>query len=78
MFKIKWPWSKKEIHELPNVVEEKRPTLKKATTKNDMLKKSPSKKAVTQNIKTEIKSGKKPAQAVAIALNVQRKAKAKK
>lgn len=39
------------------------------------LKKSKSKKAVSENIKTEIESGKPQKQAVAIALNVQRKAK---
>lgn len=43
-----------------------------------MLKKSTSKKAVSQNIKTEIAAGKPPKQAVAIALNVQRTAKKKK
>ena len=41
------------------------------------LKKSKSKKAVQENIRTEIHSGKKPAQAVAIALDVARKAGAK-
>ena len=39
------------------------------------LKKSPSKKAVAANIKTEIKAGRPQKQAVAIALNVQREAK---
>lgn len=41
------------------------------------LKKSSSKKAVSANIKTEIKSGKSKEQAVAIALSVQAKAKKK-
>lgn len=41
------------------------------------LKKSASKKAVSENIRTEIKSGVKPKQAVAIALSVQREAKKK-
>lgn len=41
------------------------------------LKKSASEKAFVQNIKTEIKHGKAPKQAVAIAYNVQ-KAAAKK
>ena len=41
------------------------------------LKKSASKKAVPVNIKTEIKAGKPPKQAVAIALSVQREAKKK-
>lgn len=43
------------------------------------LKKSSSKKALQENIKTEIKIGKKPVkQAVAIAYAVQRRAKKKK
>lgn len=42
------------------------------------LCKSKSKKCVSKNIKTEIKSGKPQKQAVAIALNTQRKAKNKK
>lgn len=42
------------------------------------LKKAKSKKAVGENIKTEMKAGKPQKQAVAIALNVQRKAKKKK
>ena len=41
------------------------------------LKKSASKEAVSQNIKTEIAAGKKPKQAVAIALSTQRAAKKK-
>lgn len=41
------------------------------------LKKSKSKKAVGENIKTEMKHGKKRDQAVAIALETQRKAKEK-
>lgn len=39
------------------------------------LKKSASKKAISKNIKTEIKAGKPQKQAVAIALDVQRRAK---
>jgi hypothetical protein len=56
-----------------------KPTLKKATTRSKTmpLKKSASKKAVSTNIKTEIKAGKPQKQAVAIALNVQREAKKK-
>jgi len=42
------------------------------------LKKSKSKKAVGENIKTEKAAGKSQKQAVAIALNVQRDAKKKK
>jgi hypothetical protein len=37
-----------------------------------------SKASISKNIRTEIKHGKKPKQAVAIALSVARKAKAKK
>ena len=42
------------------------------------LKKSTSKKAVGQNIKTEMKAGKSQKQAVAIALSTQRAATKKK
>ena len=42
------------------------------------LKKSTSKKAFAHNVRAEMKSGKKPAQAVAIAYSVQREAKKKK
>jgi hypothetical protein len=42
------------------------------------LKKSASKAAVGQNIKAEVKAGKPVKQAVAIALDVQRRAKGKK
>ena len=42
------------------------------------LIKSKSKKAVSKNIKTEIKAGKPQKQAIAIALSTQRKAKGKK
>jgi hypothetical protein len=42
------------------------------------LKKSASKAAVSSNIKAELKAGKPRAQAIAIALDVQRQAKSKK
>lgn len=41
------------------------------------LAKTSSKKAVSKNIRAEIKAGKPQKQAVAIALNVQRRAKAR-
>jgi len=41
------------------------------------LKKSASKKAVSENIKTEMEAGKPQKQAVAIALDVQRRVKKK-
>ena len=41
------------------------------------LKKSTSKKAVSENIKTEMEAGKPQKRAVAIALDVQRRAKKK-
>ena len=42
------------------------------------LMKSASKKAVSENIRREMKSGKPQKQAIAIALDVQRRAKMKK
>jgi len=41
------------------------------------LKKSASKKAVSENIRTEMRAGKPQKQAIAIALDVQRRAKKK-
>jgi hypothetical protein len=43
-----------------------------------MLKKSTSKEAFKKNVATEVKAGKKPAQAVAIAYSVKREAAKKK
>ena len=65
----------------PIVEEIKKPTLKKAITRKEKavpLKKSASPKAFKENIKTEIKAGKKPAQAVAIAYAEKNAAKSKK
>jgi len=42
------------------------------------LKKSASKAALKENIRTEVKAGKKPAVAAAIGYDVQRKARGKK
>lgn len=42
------------------------------------LKKGSSRKTVSQNIRTEIKAGKPKSQAVAIALDVARRSKAKR
>ena len=42
------------------------------------LKKSASKKAFEHNVRAEIRAGKKPSQATAIAYSVQREAKKKK
>ena len=42
------------------------------------LKKSASKKSISENIKTEMKTGKPQKQAIAIALDVQKRAAAKK
>lgn len=50
--------------------------LKKERCKMPLVK-SASKKAIGQNVKTEEAAGKKPKQAVAIALNVARKSGAK-
>lgn len=56
----------------------KRPYVKKATTRKVAtkmpLKKSTSPKAFKENVKAEIKTGKKPDQAVAIAYSVKREA----
>ena len=53
-----------------------KPAVKKATTRSKTmpLKKSASPKAFKENVKAEVKAGKKPAQAVAIAYSVKREA----
>lgn len=53
-----------------------RPQVKKTTTRKTAmpLKKSTSPKAFKENVKAEIKAGKKPDQAVAIAYSVKREA----
>ena len=85
-----WKWMQDQVEPEPvkpsnawhfpiNDEVKRKPSLKKATTRSNTmpLKKSASKKAVPVNIKTEIKAGKPPKQAVAIALSVQREAKKK-
>ena len=54
----------------------RKPAVKKATTRSKTmpLKKSASPKAFKENVKAEVKAGKKPAQAVAIAYSVKREA----
>jgi hypothetical protein len=53
-----------------------RPQIKRTTTRKTAmpLKKSTSKEAFTSNVKAEVKAGKKPNQAVAIAYAVKREA----
>ena len=74
----------KRITELLAEDRPRKPVVKKATTRKEKtvpLKKSASPKAFKENIKTEIKAGKKPAEAVAIAYAEKReatKAKGKK
>ena len=57
----------------------RKPAVKKATTRSKTmpLKKSASPKAFKENVKAEVKAGKKPAQAVAIAYSVKREASKK-
>ena len=54
----------------------RKPAVKKATTRSKTmpLKKSTSPKAFKENVKAEVKAGKKPVQAVAIAYSVKREA----
>jgi hypothetical protein len=56
-----------KLAELNKEIEKSKPTVKKATTRNSMLKISKSPKAFKENIKTEVKAGKPVKQAVAIA-----------
>lgn len=89
MFKRIWEWMVNVFEPAPPPIEKpvKRPRLyKQATvvTKGELprgrkvpLKKGTSDKTRQANIATEIKAGKKPAQAVAIGYAVQREAKAK-
>ena len=60
----------------PKPAVKRKPAVKKATTRSKTmpLKKSASPKAFKENIKAEVKAGKKPAQAVAIAYSVKREA----
>ena len=59
--------TKLALAELNKEIEKSKPTVKKATTRNSMLKISKSPKAFKENIKTEVKAGKPVKQAVAIA-----------
>lgn len=87
MFKRIWEWMVNVFEPAPVEKPAKRPRLyKQATvvTKGELprerkmpLKKGTSDKTRQANIATEIKAGKKPAQAVAIGYAVQREAKAK-
>jgi hypothetical protein len=87
MFNRIWAWMVNVFEPAPVEKPVKRPRLyKQATvvTKGELprgrkvpLKKGTSDKTRSANIATEIKAGKKPAQAVAIGYAVQREAKAK-
>jgi hypothetical protein len=69
--------AKKALDEqAPKPAVKRKPAIKKATTRSKTmpLKKSASPKAFKENIKAEVKAGKKPAQAVAIAYSVKREA----
>lgn len=61
---------------MPKPAVKRKPAVKKATTRSKTmpLKKSASPKAFKENVKAEVKAGKKPAQAVAIAYSVKREA----
>ena len=80
MFKrfIEWMISVFEPAEPPKPIAKPRtwPQVKKATTRKTTmpLTKSTSPKAFKENVKAEIKAGKKPDQAVAIAYSVKREA----
>lgn len=72
---------KPKIPDFPIAKHKPQPQIKKTTTRKVAskmpLKKGTSDKTRQTNIATEIKAGKKPAQAVAIGYAVQREAKAK-
>ena len=59
--------TKLALAELNKEIEKSKPTVKKATTRNNMLKISKSPKAFKENIKTEVKAGQPVKKAVAIA-----------
>ena len=77
---IEWMMNVFEPIEPPKPIAKRtpRPQVKKTTTRKVAtkmpLKKSTSPKAFKENVKSEIKAGKKPDQAVAIAYSVKREA----
>ena len=80
MFKRLWAWMVNVVEPAPKPIAKPRtrPQVKKATTRKVATKmpltKSTSPKAFKENVKAEIKAGKKPDQAVAIAYSVKREA----
>jgi hypothetical protein len=76
MFKRLIEWMINVFEPAPIEKPKKRPYVRKATTRKTTmpLKKSTSAKAFKENIKAEVKAGKKPDQAVAIAYSVKREA----
>jgi uncharacterized coiled-coil protein SlyX len=67
-----------EIQRLNEIIVEQNIIIKKLTEEKNMpLVKGKSKKAISENIRTEINEGKKPAQAAAIAYSVAGKSRKK-
>ena len=76
MFKRLIEWMMNVFEPKPIAKPKPRPQVKKATIRKTTmpLTKSTSPKAFKENVKAEIKAGKKPDQAVAIAYSVKREA----